>query len=127
MKRFAVAACLSVGLALPAAADTLDELFANTLTLTDSGGNVTTILVSEGGALEQVNGSGVWAAGFWSKEEGRFCWTARGASQVCIPLASGKAVGDSWEISGPTGLKVWTAAIVEGRANLKDLSAGAPE
>lgn len=126
MKRFAAAAILSLGLALPAAADTIDELFANTLTLTDSAGKVTTILVSDGGRLEQVNGAGIWAAGFWSKQDGRFCWTARGASQVCIPLEAGKAVGDSWEISGPTGLRVWTAAIVEGRANLKELSAGAP-
>lgn len=127
MKRFAAAAILALGLALPAAADTLDELFANTLTLTDGGGRVTTILVSADGKLQQVNGSGVWAAGFWSREESRFCWTARGASQVCIPLESGKAVGDSWEIAGPTGLKVWTAEIVAGRANLKDLSSGAPE
>ncbi len=126
MKRFAAAVVLSLGLALPAAADTIDELFANTLTLTDGAGKVTTVLVSADGRMEQVNGAGMWAAGFWTQKDGRFCWTARGASELCIPLEAGKAVGDSWDIAGPTGRTVWTAEIVAGRANLKELSEGVP-
>ena len=48
-------------LAMPAAADTIDVLRQNTLTLTQQDGKVMTILVKEGEELEQVNGAGVWA------------------------------------------------------------------
>ena len=47
------------------------------------------------------------------------CWTARGKARLCMPLAAEKAVGDSWEVRGPTGPVVWTARIEEGRADLK--------
>ena len=42
----------------------------------------------------------------------------RGEAQICMPLEADKGVGDSWEINGPTGRPVWTAAIVEGRETL---------
>jgi hypothetical protein len=102
----------------PAAADTLDVLRKNTLTLIDPGG-VTTVLLSDEGRMEQTHPVGMWAAGFWSTGERGLCWTARGKSELCIPLAADKDVGDAWEISGPAGRVVWTARIVEGRADLK--------
>jgi hypothetical protein len=102
----------------PAAADTMDVLLHNTLTLTDADGGVTTVLFSEGGKFEQTNTRGMWAAGFWEKEEGRLCITARGEAKLCMPLTTDKAVGDRWEISGPTGAVVWIAQIREGLAKL---------
>ncbi len=123
MKRVILPLMLAAGLALPAAAATLDELYQNTLILTDGQGRTTTVLVSEGGRLEQVNGAGMWAAGFWAKDGDSFCWTARGEAQVCIPLAADKGVGDTWEVSGPTGKVAWTAGVVAGRADLRKLSA----
>ena len=118
MKRLLLAAAIALGAAGAAAADTLDVLVQNTLTLTDGQGGVTTLLLSEGGQFEQTNARGTWAAGFWTKEEDRLCMTARGAATVCIPLEADKAVGDSWDINGPTGRLVWTARINEGRAKL---------
>ncbi len=116
--RFIVAAAFSIALAGPAFADTIDVLKQNTLTLTDARGGVTTILLSEGGEMQQTDPAGMWAAGFWSMEERGLCWTARGKSQLCIPLETGKAVGDSWDIRGPRGDVVWTAVIIEGRSRL---------
>jgi len=115
---------LWVVLVSPAIADTIDVLKQNTLVLHEAGGRSHTVLISDGGAMEQVNPAGVWASGIWAVEEGRFCWTARGAARLCIPLPAGKAVGDSWDISGPTGKLVWTAEIVAGRV---DLAATAPD
>ena len=123
MKRFLFPIAMALASVLPAAADTVDVLYENTLTLTDGQGRTMTLLVSEGGKLEQVNTAGMWAAAFWSQDGGRFCWTARGESQVCVPLAADKGVGDKWDIAGPTGQVVWKAEIVAGRVDLRTLSA----
>lgn len=119
MRRFVLLAGMAVTLAGAAAADTLDALYKNTLTLTDTRGGVYTLLVSEDGKMEQTNSAGTWAAGFWTKTERGFCWTARGAATLCIAMPDDKGIGDTWEIRGPTGVLSWTAAIVEGRADLK--------
>ena len=65
LARVLIPAVLVLGFTLPAAADTIGVLRENTLTLTPADGKITTILIKEGQDLEQVNGSGVWAAGFW--------------------------------------------------------------
>lgn len=125
MKRLFLAAAIALGLAAPAAADTLDVLFKNTLQLVDAQGGVTTVQFSEEGKFEQTNARGVWAAGFWEKEEGRLCMTARGEAKLCMPLEADKTVGDSWEIRGPTGRLAWTATIAEGRQPLEKAAATA--
>jgi len=99
-------------------ADTIDVLKQNTLMLHEARGRSYTLLVSDGGAMAQVNSAGTQASGFWSMEERGFCWTARGAASLCIPMPADKDVGDSWEITGPTGKLVWTAEIVAGRTDL---------
>ena len=58
MKRLLLAAAVALGAAGAAAADTLDVLVRNTLTLTDTQGGVTTVLLSEGGRFEQSNARG---------------------------------------------------------------------
>ena len=117
--RRAFVALVLVLCAAPAFADTVDVLKKNTLTLTDAGGGVTTVLLSGDGKMEQTDSAGMWAAGNWAMEERGLCWTARGKSRLCMPLADGKDVGDTWEVLGPTGKPAWTARIVEGRADLK--------
>lgn len=123
MRRTLPFAAIALALAAPASADTLDVLYGNTLTLTDAQGGVTTVLLAEGGKFEQTNGRGMWAAGFWTQKDGRFCMTARGETEICFPLEADKSVGDLWEIKGPTGRAVWTAKIEERRASLRG---GAP-
>ncbi|SUS03312.1 conserved exported hypothetical protein [uncultured Defluviicoccus sp.] len=119
MKRMLVALGAALAITLPAAADTLDSLYKNTLTLTDTRGGVYTLLISEGGKMEQTNSVGTWAAGVWYKDATKgFCWTARGAATLCIPMPADKDVGDTWEIRSPVGQLSWVAAIVEGRADL---------
>lgn len=122
MKRILLPAMLVLGVALPAAADTISVLRENTLTLTQSDGGVTTILVKEGQRMEQVNASGVWAAGFWQIGERGFCWTARGAAELCIMMPMTNDVGATWDVAGPTGQVVWKVEIVAGRADLRSLS-----
>jgi hypothetical protein len=118
MRRIFLSVATALALAAPASADTLDVLSRNTLTLTDAQGGVTTVLLAEGGKFEQTNARGMWAAGFWTQKDGRFCMTARGEAEICFPLEADKSVGDAWEIKGPTGRLVWTAKIEEGRAEL---------
>lgn len=117
MKHLLIAG-LALGLMGSAAADTVDVLLKNTLTLTDAQGGVTTVVLGDEGKFEQTNAAGLWAAGVWKKQDGRLCMTARGQSETCMPLEADKDVGDSWEIKGPTGRVVWTATVVEGRADV---------
>lgn len=126
MKRIILPLLLAAGLALPAAADTMSVLYANTLKLTDQQGRTSIILLNQNGRLEQVNGAGMWAAGFWSYKEGNFCWTARGEQEICLPLASDKALGDTWDIKDAAGKKVWTASLAPGRPDLHARSGRAP-
>ncbi|HEX5006500.1 MAG TPA: hypothetical protein VFV70_05270, partial [Hyphomonadaceae bacterium] len=78
-----LAAAAALAMTAPASADSLDVLYKSTLTLTDTQGGVTTVLLAEGGKLEQTNARGMWAAGFWDQKDGRFCMTARGEAQIC--------------------------------------------
>jgi hypothetical protein len=127
MRRLAAVLALSAALAAPAMADTTDVLKQNTLMLHEESGRSYTLLISDGGAMEQVNSAGTWASGVWSIQERGFCWTARGAASLCIPMPADKAVGDTWEVRGPTGKLSWTAEIVAGRADLGAAAANQPE
>ena len=123
MKRFIAPLLLALSLVLPASADTIGVLRENTLTLTQQDGKVTTILIKEGKDLEQVNSAGTWAAGTWGLDpQNRFCWTARGQATLCITMPMTVGVGATWDIVSPTGQVVWQAEIVEGRADLRQLS-----
>ena len=125
MRKLFTCAALAACFAGFAAADTIDVLRENTLILHEQSGKSYSILIQEASRLEQVNSAGVWAAGFWSMDAAKgFCWTARGASTLCVPMPADKQVGDTWEIRGPVGQLVWTAEIREGRADLKAISEG---
>lgn len=118
MRRLAAGLAISLGLAAPAFADTLDVLKTNTLLLHEASGRFYTLLISDDGKMEQVNSAGIWASGAWAIEDGKFCWQARGAAKLCIVMPADKGVGETWEIRGPTGQLAWTAEIREGRAKL---------
>lgn len=123
LKRVLLPTALALGLALPAAADTIGVLRENTLTLTQNDGKITTILINEGSRMEQVNSAGVWAEGSWRLDPERgFCWTARGQATLCIKMPMTEGVGATWDIVSPVGQVVWKAEIVEGRADLRALS-----
>lgn len=113
---------MALAVAGAAHADTLDVLRANTLLLRDEAGGEHVLLVKDGAEGEQINAAGMWARFVWQESDGRFCWTARGAAQACIPMPSDKAAGDTWEVMGPTGKRVWTAQIQPGRADLDALA-----
>lgn len=119
MRRIAIALALTLGLAAPAFADTLGTLKESTLILREESGKFYTLLISDAGKMEQVNSAGMWASGSWGTQDGKFCWTARGAATLCIPMPADKGVGDTWEIKSPVGKLVWVAEIQEGRADLE--------
>lgn len=124
MRRWSIAVVASLGLAAPATADTISVLKQNTLVLHEADGGFYAILLKDD-ELEQINPAGMWARGIWSvTEEGGFCWTARGASTLCIPMPADRKVGDRWEVRGPTGKLAWTAEIQPGRADLDALGRG---
>lgn len=126
-QRLGALVVLAASLASPAIADTIDVLKQNTLMLHEASGRSYTLLISDGGTMEQVNSAGTWASGNWAIEERGFCWTARGAARLCIPLPADRSVGDTWEVTGPTGRLAWTAEIVAGRADLGAATANQPE
>jgi hypothetical protein len=113
--RIALASAAMLVAAGPAAADTLDVLMKNTLKMTDSRGGVTTIWLSPVSRMKQADPSGMMADGFWAFENRGLCWTARGKSQICVPMETSRDVGAAWEVMGPTGKVVAQLAIIEGR------------
>lgn len=117
MKRLLIAAALAALCPSPASADTLSVLTANTLTLTDASGGVTTVLLNADNSLRQIDPAGVTASGFWSADNDRLCMTARGKAQICFSLPADKQVGDTFDLTGQTGRVAWTAAIAGGRAD----------
>lgn len=118
IRRLATGLVVALGLAAPAFADTLGTLKESTLILREESGKFYTLLISDAGKMEQVNSAGTWASGSWGTQDGKFCWTARGAATLCIPMPADKGVGDTWEIKSPVGKLVWVAEIQEGRADL---------
>jgi len=122
MKRVLIAAGFVALCASPASADTIAVLMQNTLTLTDEAGGVTTVLINADKTLRQVDPVGMGASGFWSADNARLCMTARGKAQICFTLPADKQVGETFDLTGPTGKLAWTAAIVEGRADLGKLA-----
>jgi hypothetical protein len=125
MKRVLMAAGFVALCAASASADTIAVLTRNTLTLTDEAGGVTTVLLNADKSLGQIDPVGMGAAGFWSLDNARLCMTARGKAQICFTLPADKQVGETFNLTGPTGKMSWTAAIVEGRADLGKLAEGA--
>lgn len=122
MRRLLTCAAIALTFVASAAADTVDVLRENTLILREQSGRTYTILLGEGSRIEQVNSAGTWAEGLWALEDGKFCWTVRGAARLCMPMPMDKDVGDTWEVRGPVGQLVWVAEIQAGRADLKALS-----
>lgn len=118
IRRFAAGLAVALCVVAPAFADTLGTLKESTLILREEGGKFYTLLISDAGKMEQVNSAGAWASGIWNTDSRGFCWTARGAATLCIPMPADKGVGDTWEIKSPVGKLVWVAEIQEGRADL---------
>lgn len=52
--------------------------------------------------LTQTLPDGSVRAGTWTNKDGKYCHSFAGAEE-CPPIASGKAVGDSWSTPGPGG------------------------
>lgn len=111
---------LALGLAAggAAGADTLETLKANTLVLTDASGATRTLVIEDGGVFTLGRSDGVSSGGAWTIDAaGWFCLTPRGEASLCLPpFPADQAVGDEWDMLGPTGALVYRARIVEGRA-----------
>lgn len=93
------------------AAGATDGLIGNTLTLTDSNGAATAYKFTADGAFTRVSPSGSEDGGAWATEGERLCLMPTGGAKYCLPWAEDRAVGDVWEVKGPTGAVAFTAAI----------------
>lgn len=106
-----VAAALAV--ATPAAADTLDALYGNTLVVTYPSGNAHRFHIDENGAITLIAQTGERHYAMWRVEGDQFCVTSDSGSPSCAPLPQDKAVGDTWQLETPAGVARYE--IVAGR------------
>ena len=118
-KRLLVLVVLALGLAVPAAADTIDAVREATLLLTPQDSKVTTILLKEGQDLEQLSGARMWAAGRGRlMRNAAFAGPERAVDAV-IKTPVSVATGEGWDVPRTDGQLVWRAESVDGRAHLK--------
>ncbi|MBI1186014.1 MAG: hypothetical protein GC206_01505 [Alphaproteobacteria bacterium] len=96
-------------------ADTMEAIFANTLTTKGADGAVTRWRFNRDGTYAMTAPDGSSGTGTFKVDAGGFHFKPDGGegATVAAPPA-GKSVGDSWETAGPDGAAV-TVTIVAGR------------
>lgn len=96
----------------PAFAETMDETFGNTVTVTQPNGAVDRYFFEADGTFTERSHDGASYQGRWVRREGDVCLTV-GDHQDCSPVPLDKAVGDTWAMTTSGGSLAIT--IVSGR------------
>jgi hypothetical protein len=113
MKRSLVALLLLA--AAPAYGETMDVVYANTLTTQGADGAVTRWAFNKDGSYRVTLPDGATGEGTYRQDAKQFCITPKGDKESCVaPAPAGKGVGDSWEMKDASGAQV-TVKIVAGR------------
>ena len=114
MKRFILALVVGVcAFASGAHADTLENLFGNTLVVTYPSGNQERFYYdADGGFRMQMQAGEIEA--HWTRDGESVCIAMEGVPPQCAPMPEGKAAGDAWEQPSPNG-GVVRYEILEGR------------
>jgi len=111
--RLGLALTMSVLFAASAAADTLENSFGNTITVTLPSGEAVSYHMNADNTYEMLsNGSTV--SGVWERGDGVMCLTPSDGEKSCSPYISDKSVGDTWtqELADGTSASV---ALTAGR------------
>jgi hypothetical protein len=124
MKRLMWAALAVAAFATPAWAGTMENTFANTVTVTDSTGATSSWHFNADGTytvkVAGPDGAPVEGAGKWVSKDGKICVTptaAEGAPaepESCSTYVDGKNVGDTWDITNDAG-ETFKVSITAGR------------
>jgi hypothetical protein len=102
MRRYLIAAAFlaPLALAVPAAADTIDEIVAHGMILTIQGQDIDVTYTADGkftAADGQVTGA-------WRKDGAKMCSTSNfDPNETCTEFPADKKSGDSFDITNPMG------------------------
>ena len=111
--RLRLAFAMSVFLAASAAADTLENSFGNSITVTLPSGD-TVIYHMNGDKTYQMHSNGSTVTGVWERGDGVMCLTPTDGEQSCSPYVSDKSVGDTWSQALADGASA-SVALTAGR------------
>lgn len=99
MRKFLLAAAV-LGLALPASADTIDEIVAHGMVLTIQGQDVD-VTYTPDGKFTALDGQ---ITGTWKKDGDKMCTTSNlQPDESCMAFPAGKKSGDSFEVTSDLG------------------------
>ena len=115
MKRLAaglaIAALLVAG---PALADTVQNSFGNTITVTYPNGAVVRYLFNADNTFSATAPDGTTTQGTYEIAGGQFCLTPQGGERGCTAYVGDKNVGDTWTQTATDGSSI-SVSIVAGR------------
>lgn len=116
MKKFFFAAVMAVALsAAPAFAETIQNAFGNTVSVTYADGRIASYHFNEDGTFTGIAPGGTTMRGRWAIEGEELCLIPPGGqAPTCTHIESDKNVGDTWTQTGSDGSQI-TVAITAGR------------
>lgn len=93
--RLGLALAMSAALIASAAADTLENSFGNTISITLPNGATVRYLMNADHSYQMI-AEGSTVSGVWERGDGVVCLTPSGGERNCSPYVSDKVVGDTW-------------------------------
>jgi hypothetical protein len=114
MRGAIAAAAVLTAAAGTAAADTIDNLFGNTLLVSYPSGNQERFYFDADGAFRMIVHDDVEISAAWTRDGDNICITMEDLEPQCSAFPADKAPGESWEKAGENGETV-RYQIVEGR------------
>jgi hypothetical protein len=113
MKIFAmIAAAAVLGAASAAYADTMENAYGNTITVTTAQATAN-YFVNADHTYTMTSGS-TQVSGVWALKDNQVCLTPQGGQETCSPYDASHKVGDTWQMTGSDGSHA-TIAITAGR------------
>ncbi len=111
--RFGLALAISIALISSAAADTLENSFGNTITITLPDGATINYHMNADNTYQMIANGGT-VNGVWERGDGVVCLTPSGGERSCSPYVADKSVGDTWTQALDNGATA-TVALTAGR------------
>jgi outer membrane lipoprotein SlyB len=109
----AIAAAAVLGMAGAASADTMENSFGNTITVTTADGHNIIYLVNADHSYA-MNAGDTHVNGTWAVKGDQVCLTPQGGQETCTPYDASRNVGDTWTQTGSDGAQI-TIKITAGR------------